>query len=128
MKRVLFALAVVALLAGCSAKGDRNDFFGYMKKPLFASSFSLDHARASPETQQFFVEDGSIGVISIQLWVNATAGGATVQVFDPAGNEAMRATQTTQASFPLSLGAWKVVVTGTPDASGSVDVLVTRGK
>ncbi|GEM_PF-5604643 len=121
------ALVVVAVvLAGCGAKASRDDLFGYMKKPLFASGFPLEDARAAPQSQQFFVEDGSMAGVIIYVWVNATAGSATVQVYNAHGDEVVHTTQTTSASLPLDLGAWKIVVSGTPDAAGRVDLLVTR--
>ena len=128
MKRIVLAILIVAMLAGCSAKGSKDDFFGYMKKPLYASSFNLERTRAAPQSEQFFVEDGSIGTISIQIWVNATAGAGTVQVYDPTGAEVIHTMQSMKQPFSLSLGAWKIVVTASPDAVGKVDALVTRGK
>lgn len=126
MRRVLLVLVLAVALAGCSARANRDDFFGYMKKPLFASGFNLEDARYAPQSQQFFVEDGSIGKIQIQIWVNATAGSGTVHVYDPHGSEIQQTSQSTTLTLPLELGAWKITVTGTPDAAGRADVLVTR--
>jgi hypothetical protein len=128
MKRVVLALLVVAMLAGCSARANKDDFFGYMKKPLYASSFSLDRLHGSQDTESFFVEDGSIGTITVRVWVNATAGAASVRVYDPTGAEVLNTTQTTTRAYPLNLGGWKVVVTASEDAAGKVDLLVVRGK
>lgn len=126
MKRALLALAVVVMLAGCSAKANRDDFFGYMRKPLYASGFDLAHAASAPQTQEFFVEDGSIASVRIQVWINATAGSGDVSIYTPSGHLVWHATSTGEQSIPLELGAWKIVVAGSPDAAGHVDVLVTR--
>jgi hypothetical protein len=127
MKRAL-ALALVAavLLAGCGARANRDQFFGYMKKPIYASGFALEDARATPQTQQFFVEDGSIGKVSVQVWVNATAGTATVQIVNAHGDTIVNTASSTTVSVPVDLGAWKITVSGSPDAAGRADVLVKR--
>ncbi|MEA3201131.1 MAG: hypothetical protein QOE90_2559 [Thermoplasmata archaeon] len=126
MRRLLVLLVVAVALAGCSARANKDALFGYMKKPVFASSFPLADARAVPQSQQFFVEDGSIASLQIQVWVNATAGGATVSIVDAHGDEVLRTTQSTTVAAPLDLGAWKVTVAGTRDATGQVDILVMR--
>lgn len=123
---LLCAVALVAAFAGCSARGD-PDPFAYMRKPLYVGGFDLAKVRGVEDDQQFWVTDGSIAQVRVLVWVNATAGGATVVVEDPAGNVAMRTTQTTEGSFRLDLGAWTVRVLGTPDAAGDVAVLAVRG-
>lgn len=126
---ILFlALLSLAPLTGCvgSAEGD-NDPFAYMRKPLYASSFSLDDIGNESDSQEFRVQDGSIFTIHAYVWVNATAGSATVTLTDPSGREVRTFDQTGKASFPMELGAWHVKVTGADDPSGRVDVRVVRG-
>ena len=128
--RASAALLLAAMvLAGCSANA--QDPFAYAKKPLYTGHFELEPlAGGKTDSQEFRVEDGSIGFVRVQLWVNNTAGDATVEVYDPAGRAVITTTTGVDQSFPLNLGVWKVVVRGTPDAegklSGNVGVLVTR--
>ena len=123
-----FALLVLAavVLAGCSANA--QDPFAYTKKPLYTGHFELDPLTGGKtDGQQFRVEDGSIAQVYVQVWVNATEGGARVDVIDPSGRTVMSTTSTTEMGFPLTLGVWKVVVTPEGDApKGHVGVLVTR--
>ncbi len=126
-----FALLVVAAvaLAGCSANAE--DPFAYAKKPLYTGHFELEPlAEGKVDSQQFRVEDGSIAQVRVQVWVNNTAGDAKVEVVDPSGRTVLTTTTTTDQSFPLNLGVWKVLVSGTPDGEdglkGNVGILVTR--
>lgn len=125
MRRTLVALLVVLALAGCTAKS-QEDPFAYTKKPLYTGGFDLEDISGTDQ-QQFRVEDGSIAVVNVQVWVNATAGGATVEVIDPSGRTMMSTTQTTEQGFPLKLGVWTVKVTPSgEDAAGHVGILATR--
>lgn len=126
-----FALLLVAAVAlsGCAANA--QDPFAYAKKPLYTGHFELPPlAVGKTDSQEFRVEDGSIGQVRIQVWVNATAGEGKVDVIDPSGRTLLSTTTQADQSFPLNLGVWRVVVAGTPDGEGrldgSVGVLVTR--
>lgn len=127
MRPALTLLTLAALFAaGCSARGD-DDPFAYIRKPLYTGSFDLEHLGENhTASQRFWVTDGSIGSIKVQVWVNATAGAAVVKVMDPDGNVALSSDESTSSRFPLALGDWTVVVEGTQDAKGNVGVLVTR--
>ena len=120
------ALVLAAGLAGCAARGN-DDPFAYMRKPLYAGSFDLSKTIDEPKTDTFWVRDGSIAKVKIQVWVNQTAGDARVIVHDPSGNVALDTTSSTTGSFALNLGAWTVTVEGTEGAAGTVGVLATRG-
>lgn len=133
MRLLALLLVVLALvLAGCSAQG-RQDPFAYAKKPLYSSHFDLDPlVGGKTDGQEFRVEDGSIAAVRVQVWVNATAGGANVEIKDPSGRVVMTTSGPhADQSFPLNLGIWTVTVVGVPDAegklSGGVGVHVTRG-
>ena len=117
-------LVVMLAMAGCIAKA-KQDPFAYTRKPLYTGTFELDGLNAT-DGQQFRVEDGSIGQIHVQVWVNATAGGATVEIVDPSGQARMRVTDDAAQGFPLNLGVWSVRVTPDGEASGDVSILVTR--
>lgn len=117
---------VAAFAAGCTASGDRPDPWAYTKKPLYAGGFDLGRLAGQEETQQFRVTDGSIGAIRANVWINATAGGALITLHDPSGNVVLETDRTTEAQFPLNLGAWSVTATGHEGSAGIVHVLVTR--
>lgn len=128
MRLLVLPLVLAVALAGCSAKGD--DPLAYTKKPLYASVFDLGAIQNGTDEQQFRVQDGSIGMIKVSIWVNATAGGARVNVYDPSGRMVLTTAETVERSFPLNLGQWRVEVVGQPDATGAaaghVNVIVTR--
>lgn len=117
-------LAAAALLAGCSAQGSQ-DPFAYTRKPLYAGGFDLARM-AGEETQEFRVQDGSIGMLRVLVWVNATAGGAQVDITDPSGRTIVSTTDTTEATTGLNLGAWHVRVSPQAESAGTVHVLVVR--
>ena len=117
-------LVATLAMAGCFAKANQ-DPFAYTRKPLYTGAFTLDGLNATDE-QQFRVEDGSIGQVHVQVWVNATAGGATVEVVDPSGQTRMSVTDDAAMGFPLALGVWHVRVTPQGEAAGDVSILVTR--
>lgn len=123
MRRALVVLAVLA--AGCAGRAE--DPFAYMHKPLYTGGFELDRMPAEGEQQAFRVEDGSLVRLRLQVWVNATAGGARVEVLDPQGRVALDTTATAQRSVPMELGVWTVRVTPAEGAAGHVGVRVTRG-
>lgn len=129
----LLSVVLALVLAGCSAQGQQQDPFAYAKKPLYTSHFELDPlVGGKTDGQQFRVEDGSIAAVKVQIWVNATAGGGSVELQDPSGRVVMTTTGPyAEQSFPLNLGVWTVTVKGAPDESGKlsggVGVLVTRG-
>jgi hypothetical protein len=119
------ALALAAGLSGCVARGQKTDPFAYAKVPLFASRFDL--ASAGNESQQFRVEDGSIAMLRVQVWVNATVGGMEeLQLVGPSGSVAWTTSSAGETSVPVDLGTWTVTVSAHPGSAGSVDVLVTR--
>lgn len=123
-RAALLVLVAALLLAGCTAKGE--DPFAYTKKPLYTGGFDLARLAGETDQQQFRVGDGSIAAIRIQVWVNATAGGAQVQILDPSGRAAVTTTESVDKTVPVNLGAWTVVVDGEPAAAGHVGILVTR--
>jgi hypothetical protein len=128
MRSPRVALALVLVLAsaaaGCTARG--QDPFAYTKKPLFASTFHLAGTDAG-DRQSFFVEDGSIGRIAAQVWLNVTSGAARVEFVDPSGRTVWITDASASGPLPVELGAWQVRVTPTqPETLGSVGVLVTR--
>lgn len=124
-----FALALALALVGCAAKADdpASDPFAYTRKPLYTGGFALDQLGGQTRSQEFRVTDGSIGAIRVQVWVNATAGGATVEVVDPSGDLTLLTQETTDTTVGLDLGAWTVRVTPDPGSAGAVAILVTRG-
>ena len=128
--RALASIALVAatFLAGCSTRGEdeSSDPWAYTRKPLYTGGFDLAELAGANETQSFRVTDGSIGAIRAQVWINATAGGATVTLRDPSGRAILTTTETTDQRFGLNLGQWSVAIEGLPDSSGLVHVLVTR--
>lgn len=128
MRRTLFALVALGLLSGCVARGE--DPFAYTKKPLYVSTFDLARLDDRPSEQGFRVEDGSIGAQHFEIYVNATKGGALVEIHDPAGALVISTTETTKTSIPLHLGAWRVTVTPQPDENdqieGKINIYVTR--
>lgn len=124
MRLLVLALVPMLALSGCIAKA-KQDPFAYTRKPLYTGWFELDGMTA-PDEQQFRVEDGSIGQVHVQVWVNATAGGALVEVIDPSGQTRMSVTDDAALGFPLSLGVWHVRVTPEGAAAGDASILVTR--
>lgn len=128
MRLVAVLLVLAVALAGCSAKGE--DPLAYTKKPLYGGVFDLGTLKNGTDQQQFRVQDGSIGMIKVNVWVNATAGGARVNVYDPSGRMVLTTTETTERSFPLNLGQWRVEVVGMPDdtgaSAGHANIIVTR--
>lgn len=118
-------LMTATALAGCSAGADQ-DPFAYMRKPLYANKFDLAQVQGEPTTHQFWVSDGSIAQVVVQVWVNNTAGDARVIVKDPSGAVSLDTTTSTTGRYALNLGAWSVTVEGSEDAAGDVGVLVTR--
>lgn len=126
MLRAPLAAALLVLLAGCAAEGG-EDPFAYMRKPLYAGGFDLARLGDNAQTQEFRVTDGSIGQIRVQVWINATSGGASVTLRDPSGDLRMATDTTKEQRFPLDLGRWTVEVDGQAGSSGLVHVLATRG-
>ena len=129
MRLSVLLLVPALLLAGCAANA--QDPFAYAKKPLYTGHFELEPlAGGKTDSQQFRVEDGSIGYVNVRIWVNNTAGDSNVDVIDPSGKTVLSTTSHAEQAFPLNLGIWTVVVSGTPDESGAlaggVGVLVTR--
>lgn len=126
MRVAAFLLAASFLLmAGCSAKG-AQDPFAYTRKDLAHTSFDLALTQNKTDEQQFRVEDGSIATIQLRVWVNATAGHATVDIYGPSGKKALSTSETTSATVPIDLGVWRIVVTGTSDAAGDASIVATR--
>lgn len=124
-RRALVLVAIMLVLAGCTAKGE--DPFAYAKKPLYTGGYDLARLGNGTQTQEFRVQDGSIASVKVNVWVNATAGGARVDVIDPAGTTVLSTTETTERTFPLNLGAWHVRVTGEEGSAGRVAILAVRG-
>lgn len=122
----ILALVAAVALAGCSAEGGQ-DPYAYTKKELYSGGFDLARIAGQTDSQQFRVTDGSIAAIRAMVWVNATAGGATVTMRDPGGDVALATDATSERSFPLELGAWTVEVAGQPGSAGRVHILVVRG-
>ena len=125
--RVAFALVALAVLvAGCTASG-QQDPFAYTKKPLYFGGFDMAKLAGKSESQEFRVQDGSIVTVRLLVWVNATAGSATVTIADPSGRTILTTSETTERSTPLDLGAWKATVTAAEGSAGLVHILVVRG-
>lgn len=122
---LLLALAVALVTAGCAARGN-DDPFAYMQKPIHIDKFDLAETANDSITRQFWVTDGSIKQIQIQVWVNNTAGDARVVIKDPAGYETINTTASTMHRFGLNLGAWSITVSGSEDAAGDVGVVIVR--
>lgn len=115
-------LLLASAFAGCAARGD-DDPFAYMRKPLYASSYDLADA---PIDDRFWVSDGSIAQVQVQVWVNVTEGDARVRVIDPAGHVSIDTTASTMQRFALRLGEWRVEVEASEGAVGEVGILATR--
>ena len=126
MKVLLLAVVAAVVLAGCSAQ-ESTDPYAYTKKELYSGGFDLARIAGTTDSQEFRVTDGSIAEIKIMVWINATAGGATVTIRDPGGDVVLETSETTERSFGLELGAWKVEVAGQPASAGRVHLLVVRG-
>lgn len=127
MRRMLFAVLVVALLAGCSARGGDTDPWAYTRKPLYASGFDLARIAGGTDSQMFQVTDGSIGMIRVLVWINATAGGGTVRIYDPGDRLMLTTSETVERQFGLELGQWRVEAEGQPESAGVIHVLAVRG-
>lgn len=125
MRRAVPALlAVVLFLAGCVAQAG-NDPLAYTRKPLYSGGFDLDGMNAT-DAQEFRVEDGSIVNVHVRVWVNATAGGARVDVYAPSGKLLHTTTEASHAALPLELGVWRVEIVPLGPSAGHVSVLATR--
>jgi len=122
VKRALLAVLVVAAMAGCSARG-APDYFAYTKKPIYVGSFDLAHGA---DRQNFYVEDGSIGQLRAQVWINATAGGARVDVVGSSGATVWSTSASGSQALRVDLGQWTVTVTPTDGAAGEVEIVVVR--
>lgn len=125
MRTSLAALLAILTLAGCTAEGGQ-DPWAYTKKPLYAGGFDLARVAGATDAQEFRVTDGSIAAIRVFVWINATAGGATVRVFDPSGHALLTTSETVERQYGLELGAWRVEVDGQPESAGIVHVLAVR--
>jgi hypothetical protein len=121
---MLALLVVAAALAGCSARGSAPDYFAYTKKPLYVGTFDL---AAGPGQQNFDVEDGSISALHVQVWVNATKGGAHVEFLDATGHPAWSTDASATMSLPVDIGTWTVNVTPAAGSAGNLGVVVLRG-
>ncbi|HET6405727.1 MAG TPA: hypothetical protein VFH78_13880 [Candidatus Thermoplasmatota archaeon] len=128
-RRLALLVTVAVLLAGCSARGSNpeNDPWAYTKKPLYAGGFDLARVAGETDSQVFRVTDGSIAAIRVMVWINATAGGATVRVFDPSGNNVLTTSETIERQYGLQLGEWRVEVDGQPESAGIIHILAVRG-
>lgn len=125
MRAILaLALLLALALAGCSARGGGPDHFGYTKKDLYTGTFDL---AAGPDAQSFFVEDGSIGQVRAQVWINATAGGATITFTDARGRDVWTTSQSGATTLPQDLGQWGVKIVPTAGSAGTVGIVVVRG-
>jgi hypothetical protein len=125
--RAALALLIPALfLAGCTATGD-SDPFAYARKPLYTGGFEIAEIGEDGDSQTFRVTDGSIASVRMLVWVNASAGGATVTIADPAGSTMMTTSETAERSVPLNLGVWTVDLQARPESVGLVHILVVRG-
>lgn len=128
MKTLPLLVVAAALLAGCTASGDGQDPWAYTRRELYSGGFDLAKVSAAgTDGQVFRVTDGSIGAIRHLVWVNATAGTATVSITDPSGKTVLTTTETTERTTGLSLGQWGVQVDAPPGAQGRVHILVVRG-
>lgn len=125
MRTTLVALLAILMLAGCTAEGGQ-DPWAYTKKPLYAGGFDLARISGTTDAQEFRVTDGSIAAIRVLVWINATAGGATVRVFDPSGHTLFTTSETGERHYGLELGAWRVEVDGHAESAGRVHVLAVR--
>lgn len=122
---VLAALAATIPLAGCLGSADAEDPLAYLRKPLYASTFHLSElGEDGTDFQEFRVTDGSIVEIRLQVWINATAGAATVKITNPSGHVVFEGTQTGEVLAFVELGVWRVDVTGSGE--GEVGILATR--
>ena len=127
MRPLVPILVAAILLAGCTAKGDDHDPWAYTKKPLYTGGFDLARIAGETDSQAFRVTDGSIGAVRVLVWINATAGGGTVRVYDPSGNNVLTTSETAERSYGLQLGEWRVEVDGQPASVGRVHILAVRG-
>ena len=123
MPRALATILLVAAVAGCSASGSKPDYFGYTKKAIYTGTFDL---AAGPDGQKFFVDDGSIGQLKAQVWINATAGGATITFTDARHRDVWTTSASGASVLPPDLGEWSLNVTPTHGAAGSVGIVVLR--
>lgn len=125
--KTLPLLLAATLLAGCTATGGQ-DPWAYTKKELYSGGFQLDRvATAGTDGQAFRVTDGSIASIRHLVWINATAGSATVTISDPSGRVVLTTTETAEQLTGLALGEWTVRIDAPPGAQGIVHILVVRG-
>ena len=124
-----FALVVAGLFvvaAGCTARGGDDDPWAYTRKPLYAGGFDLERIAGQTDAQEFRVTDGSIGAIRVLVWVNATAGGGTVRIYDPSGDLRLTTSETVERQYGLQLGSWRVEVEGQPASAGVMHILAVR--
>ena len=127
--RIPAVLAVCAfmLLAGCSARGSPDqDPFAYVRKDLAHTAFDLAATAGKSDEQKFRVEDGSVARIKLIVWVNATAGNATVDIYAPSGRDVLSTQQSTTLTVPVDLGVWRFVVHASPGANGSAALVAVR--
>ena len=127
MRVLATALVAALVLAGCAARGGgENDPWAYTRKPLYAGGFDLARIAGETDSQVFRVTDGSIAAIRVLVWVNATAGGGTVRLFDPSGNLVLTTSETVERQYGLQLGEWRVEVDAQPASAGRVHILSVR--
>lgn len=128
MRTLAILLVAATLLAGCTASGDAQDPWAYTRRELYSGGFDLERVAAGGSDGQVFrVTDGSIGQIRHLVWVNATAGTATVSILDPSGRTILTTSETAERFSGLALGEWSVRVEAPPGAAGRVHILVVRG-
>lgn len=124
--RVIVLLASV-LLAGCVARGEKQDPFAYTKKPLYVGHFDLVELKNGTAAQEFRVEDGSIAAVHLRAWINLTSGAsARLDVVDSSGRPVWATMSTGEATAATNLGTWSVNLSAPPGTAGTVDVVAAR--